>query len=528
VRRRSVSALLARSYSAVSIVGALSLSLAAACRGHAHEHAAAEARTESLTRWTAAHEFFAEHPPLVVGQRAAFAVHVTRLAGHEPVGSGVVAAIVRPRDGAPIAASAGPSGRPGIFLPELTPTTPGPCTLTLRLDDGAAPGPREAADEITVDCEVHAAGAKLPPPDEEPPGRISFLKEAAWSTDLVTEAVGERELIPTLRTTGEIRATAGREARLTATAHGRVLLEEPVPVLGAQIAAGQVLARIIPQIENAGDRVTLASEARQARAEVAAAESQLARSERLWAERTIPEKQLEEARTRLELARARLDAAQGKLGQFDAGAAGRAGGRTAFQVRSPLAGTLVAIHVSSGQTVEDGELLFTVVDLSRIWLHADVFEPDIAAVEGAIRASFRVDGYDRPIAIAPPDGRVVTIGKLVSEKTRTVPMIFELANPDQRIRIGSFATVWIETGAPVRALAIPEPAIVDDAGRKVAYVQVSGESFERRVLALGIRSGGWAQVEAGLAKGERVVTRGAYDIKLAAAGGAVPEHGHAH
>ncbi len=502
--------------------GVLALALAAACGGHAHDPEAAAPRTESFTRWTAAHELFVEHPALVVGQRAAFAVHVTRLDGHAPVASGQLTAIVRPQAGPPIVVSVGPSGRAGIFRPELTPTTPGPCTLTLRLDQGAV------SDEIATDCVVHAADAKLPPADEDPPGRIRFLKEAAWSTGFATGVVAERELIPTLRTTGEIRATAGREARLTATAHGRVVLEDPVPVLGAQIAAGQVLARIIPQIENAGDRVTLASEARQARAELAAAESQLARSERLWAERTIPEKQLEEARTRVELARARLDAAQGRLGQFDAGAAGRAGGRTAFQVRSPLAGTLVAIHVSSGQTVEDGELLFTVVDLSRIWLHADVFEPDIAAVEAATRASFRVDGYDRPIAIAPPDGRVVTIGRLVDEKTRTVPMIFELANPDQRIRIGSFATVWIETGAPTRALAIPETAIVDDAGRKVAYVQAEGESFERRVLALGIRSGGWAEVKAGLVRGERVVTRGAYDIKLAAAGGAVPEHGHAH
>jgi cobalt-zinc-cadmium efflux system membrane fusion protein len=62
----------------------------------------------------------------------------------------------------------------------------------------------------------------------------------------------------------------------------------------------------------------------------------------------------------------------------------------------------------------------------------------------------------------------------------------------------------------------------------VAYVQVGGESYERRVLALGARSGGWVEVVAGLAAGEHVVIRGAYDIKLAAAGGAVPEHGHAH
>ena len=497
--------------------------LVAACGGHSHdEKPAAEPAAEVFTKWTATHEYFVEYPPFVAGQPSALAAHVTRLAGHAALKTGTLTAILTSKSGAAVQATATAPVRPGIFRPELTASVVGPCTLTLRFEDGAV------RDETTTECVVHAPGTKLPEPPEDPPGRISFLKETAWSTEFGTGTVDERELIPTLRTTGEVRATVGREARLTATAHGRVVIESSVPVLGTEVAAGQVLARIVPQVENAGDRITLSSEARQARAELSAAESQLARSERLWAERTIPEKQLEEAKTRVEVARARLEAAQGRVGQFDAGASGRGGGRTAFQVRSPLAGTLVAIHVSSGQTVEDGELLFTVVDLSRVWLHADVFEPDIAMVKDATRASFRVDGHDKPIPIAPPDGRVVTIGQLVDEKTRTVPMIFELANPERQLRIGSFATVWIETGAPAKALAIPETAIVDDAGRKVAYVQVEGEAFERRVLTLGIRSGGWVEVKAGLAKGEHVVTRGAYDIKLAASGGAVPEHGHAH
>lgn len=496
----------------------------AACGGHAHDgnQPAAEPEAEAFTRWTATHEYFVEHPPFVTGQPSALAAHLTRLVGHAPIQSGKLTAILTPKSGAPVHAVADAPARPGIFRPELTPTAAGPCTLTLRIEDGAA------RDEVTVECTVHAPGAKLPPAPEDPPGRITFLKETAWSMEFATGVVAERELIPTLRTTGEIRATSGREARLTATAPGRVVIEAPVPVLGAQITAGQVLARIVPQIENAGDRVGLTSDVRQARAELSAAESQLARSERLWAERTIPEKQLEESKTRVEIARAKLDAAQGRVGQFDAGASGRGGGRTAFQVRSPLAGTLVAIHVSSGQTVEDGELLFTVVDLSRVWLHADVFEPDIGSVKDATRATFRVDGFDAPLAIAPPDGRVVTIGQLVDPKTRTVPMIFELSNPDRQLRIGSFATVWIEIGAPAKALAIPETAMVDDAGRKVAYVQVEGEAFERRALVLGMRSGGFVEIKAGLAKGEHVVTRGAYDIKLAASGGAVPEHGHAH
>jgi membrane fusion protein, heavy metal efflux system len=495
-----------------------------ACGSHAHDDdkSAAEPSAVTFTKWTAKHEVFVEHPPFVVGQSSALAVHVTALDHHRAVATGRVVAVLTPKAGPPVQAIADAPSRPGIFRPALAATVAGPCTLTLRIEDGPA------TDEVTTDCEVHAAGATLPAAADEPPGRISFLKEAAWSTEFATDVVDERELIPTLRTTGEIRAMAGREARLTATAHGRIVIESPVPVLGMKVTAGQVLARIAPQVENTGDRISLEAEVRQAELAMAAAEAQGARSERLWAARTIAEKQLEEARTAVQLARSRLSAARGRLGQFDAGASGRTGGRALFQVRSPLAGTLVAIHVSSGQTVEDGELLFTVVDMSRIWLHADVFEPDIAKVETATRASFRVDGHETPIAIAPPEGRVVTIGQLVDEKTRTVPIIFELANPEQDLRIGSFATVWIETGAPVRALAIPDTAIVDDAGRKVAYVQVAGESYERRLVSLGIRSGGYVQLNGGIAKGERVVTRGAYEIKLAASGGAVPEHGHAH
>ena len=496
----------------------------AAC-GHPHERAAEHVpAAETFTTWTTHHEYFVEYPPFAVGQKSALAAHVTKLDGHAAVKEGSLTAILRSKaGGAPIEVTVDGPLRAGIFRPEVVPTTAGPCTLTLRVETGGV------KDETTAECVVYSPGAKLPAAGEEPPGRITFLKEMAWSSELATGVADERDLVPTLRTTGEIRAMAGREARLTATAHGRVVIDAPIPVLGMQVAAGQVLARIVPQVDTStGGRVAYTSELRQARAELAAAQSQLARSERLWAERTIPEKQLEEARTRVEIARAAVDAAQGKLGQFDASASGRGRGTAAFQIRSPLAGTLVAIHASSGQTVEDGELLFTVVDLSRVWLHADVFEPDIAAVEQATRASFRVDGYDRPIAIAPPDGRRVTIGQLVDERTRTVPIIFELTNPEQRLRIGSFATVWIETGAPARVLAIPETAIVDDAGRKVAYVQIEGESFERRLLSLGVRSGGWVEVKAGIAKGERVVTLGAYEIKLAASGGAVPEHGHAH
>ena len=70
--------------------------------------------------------------------------------------------------------------------------------------------------------------------------------------------------------------------------------------------------------------------------------------------------------------------------------------------------------------------------------------------------------------------------------------------------------------------------MIEDAGKATTYVMVEGEAFERRPLALGIRSGGWVQVLGGVAAGERVVTVGGYEIKLASASGVIPAHGHAH
>jgi multidrug efflux pump subunit AcrA (membrane-fusion protein) len=159
---------------------------------------------------------------------------------------------------------------------------------------------------------------------------------------------------------------------------------------------------------------------------------------------------------------------------------------------------------------------------------ARVFEPDIPRIHGARSAWFFIDGYPDAFHVDEKGGRLVTVGRVLDPQTRTIPVIFELANPDGRLRIGQFAKVSIATGAPRRALAIPDSAVLDEAGKSLAYVMVEGESFERRTLTPGIRAKGWVEVVDGLEPGERVVTRGGYEIKLASASGVIPEHGHAH
>lgn len=491
--------------------------------GHTHEQAPAELPGQSVTVWGERTELFMEYPPLIVGKETRFAAHVTIDATGKPVTAGSVT-LTLVGGGAPIAAAANEPANPGIFRPTLVPTAAGPCELRMAIT-GA-----QLTDAFAVGrCEVFAseaaarAGLKAEP---ELPNRITYLKEQAWKTEFTTVAVAERDLQDGVRATGEIRPVAGREVQLTASSAGRVTLAAAAPILGMPVKKDQILATITPRVGGT-DRATLTADASAAEAEVAAARADLERAQRLVAAQAGAPKTVEEATTRVKIAEARLDGARGRLGQFEAGARGTGGGRV-FQVRAAADGTLTSIDVASGQGVEEGQKLFTVIDLDRVWLVAKVFEADIPKVEHAQSAWFTVDGYERPFTVDATNGKLVTVGRVIDPQSRTVPVIFELDNTAGKLRVGNFTKTVIATGAPRKALAVPELAIVEDAGQAIVFVMAAGESFERRPLRLGIRANGWVEVLEGVRAGEHVVAKGAYEVKLASSSGAVPAHGHVH
>lgn len=497
--------------------------------GHGHEHPpkadADELPGQSVTRWSERTELFVEYKPLIVGKETGFASHTTIDATGKPVTEGTATITLTMADGTAIEAVAKQPANPGIFRPTITPAKAGKCELKIaisgaQLTDAFVIGP----------CEVFAneAAARAALKEEpEPPGRITYLKEQAWKTDFVTVAAAERDLQEGVRATGEIRPVAGKEAQLTSPSAGRVTLATPAPILGMPVKKDQVLATITPRMTGGADRPTLAADVGAAEAEVAAARAELQRAERLVAAQAAAPKSVEEARTRLQIAEARLGGARGRLGQFEAGARGTGGGRV-FQVRAPADGTLTSIDAASGQGVEEGQRLFTVIDLERVWLVAKVFEADVPRVENAQSAWFAIDGYEKPFTVDPSNGKLVTVGRVIDPQSRTVPVIFEVANIDGKLRIGNFTKTVIATGAPRKALAIPDGAIVEDAGRSIAFVMIEGEAFERRPLRLGVRSNGWTEVLEGVKPGERVVAKGAYEVKLASSSGALPAHGHVH
>jgi multidrug efflux pump subunit AcrA (membrane-fusion protein) len=145
-------------------------------------------------------------------------------------------------------------------------------------------------------------------------------------------------------------------------------------------------------------------------------------------------------------------------------------------------------------------------------------------------AGIEVPGTPRQFRAITGEGRGhwVSLGLEVDLATRTVPLIYEVANADGALRIGQSVDLFVTTGRAEATLALPAEAILEEGGRPIAFVQLGGETFAKRELTLGLRDEARVQVLAGVQEGERVVTRGAYAVKLAAMSSAIPAHGHAH
>ena len=135
-----------------------------------------------------------------------------------------------------------------------------------------------------------------------------------------------------------------------------------------------------------------------------------------------------------------------------------------------------------------------------------------------------MEGSDRRYSTT----RLLSIATVLNPETRTVPMVFEAAGPGSGFIVGQLARVAVPVGGTVSGIVIPNSAIIDDNGTSVAYVQVGGETFERRVLDLGASDGARSHVISGIEPGEMVVTTGAYQLRLASMSDGEFAGGHTH
>lgn len=180
-------------------------------------------------------------------------------------------------------------------------------------------------------------------------------------------------------------------------------------------------------------------------------------------------------------------------------------------LRAPFDGVVIKHDVAEGEVVETGRELFTIADLSTVWVQADVYEKDIASIRKGQQVTVLLDAYPGESFI----GKITYISDFLDPKTRTAKVRCEVPNPDGRLKLEMFATIQIPTPISREAVMIPTTAVQQIDDKPVVFVKVGDTRFQRREVQLGTPSDGWVEVKSGVKAGELVVTQGSFYLKSA-------------
>ncbi len=183
-------------------------------------------------------------------------------------------------------------------------------------------------------------------------------------------------------------------------------------------------------------------------------------------------------------------------------------------LRAPIAGMVTERLVNAGAGIEAGKPLFTVANLSNVWVIANVPEAQVSA----LRLGAQAEVYSAAFGGDARSGRITYIDPQLNEETRTAKVRVELASPGQRLKTGMFVEVEFQTGVSKAAgdeLVVPDAAIQRRGDRAVVFIAEAGEPgyFKVREVEVGGSVNGYTRILNGLKAGERVVTRGGFTLK---------------
>lgn len=192
-----------------------------------------------------------------------------------------------------------------------------------------------------------------------------------------------------------------------------------------------------------------------------------------------------------------------------------------------MSGYVKNIYVSEGQYVSMGTPLGSVSKNKKLILQANVSQKYFERLPGIVSANFKTAGSNRIYSTETLNGKVISYGKSAAVNAPFIPLTFEIDNTGTLVP-GSVAEMYLKSAPISEALVIPVSSLIEEQGNFFVYVQTEGERFQKRQVELGASDGMNVQALTGIKEGERVVTKGAFQIKLSTASGTLPAHGHEH
>lgn len=370
------------------------------------------------------------------------------------------------------------------------------------------------------DIEAHGAAghAERAGAENRDESVVELRPETAARMDIHVAPVEQRVLAGVLSTTGRVDFDQDRLAHVAPRVPGRV--DKVLATLGDQVEAGQTLA-IIDSIELGRAKSAFL----RAKVQLDLARKTLAREESLLEDRITSEQAVLEARSAYQSALAGYETARQELRLL--GLSERDIRRTTandpkaamFPLPSPLAGTVVEKHVSLGEVVSSDRNLFTVADLSEVWIWIDVYERNLARVHLEDDVVVKVEAFPDQTF----EGKVAYIRSEVDPNTRTARARIDVPNPQGHLRPGMFASVTVtdphgqEGRQASETLVVPSSAVQRDGREQVVFVPLGDDRYERRVVTLGRRTDTLVEVLDGVSTNESVVVEGTFLLKSEAA-----------
>ena len=394
---------------------------------------------------------------------------------------------------------------------------------------------------LTLSCQEQTVFETVADPEVarvDEPNIVQMSVKAQRNFEIETAAAGFRRVSSAIVATGVIGQDPSQVAHMSPLTRGRV--EKVFVSVGDTVKKGQPLLEYdnIELGEVVGEYLSTLALLEKSNAQLAVAETFLERAEGLLEIEAIARKEYElrDARHResiaeVNMARARLTQIHVKLHRFGLsdediealrkesqpqgvslsnGATGVHHREVSLSlIKSPLEGVIIQRDVATGETIEPGQELLTLVNTSTVWVTVDIYEKDLSRIQQGQRVKVRVAAYPNEVFT----GEISRIGDVLDAKTRTVKAVCVVSNPAKRLKFQMFTDVSIETERDKKILAIPSLAIQTDRRDFFLYVRRDDTHFEKRIVRVGDEGEEYTEILEGLAPGEEVVTAGAFYTK---------------
>jgi len=350
--------------------------------------------------------------------------------------------------------------------------------------------------------------------------------EIAQTRAVETEVVTPQLIAGAVRATGKILVSEDRIAAIGPVHEGRLV--RLYAGQGSAVRKGQKLADLQSADIDEAEADYLKALAdyenakRTSEAEVKLAQQTYDRTKMLYEKTIAAGKALQSAEHDLQVAKATADSSVAStkaaltsarhrllilgLKESDMNAlANKSDFAAVFSLTSPISGTVVERNATVGATVGSDATVFKIVDISSVWIDANVFEKDVARVKLGQQVNLSVTAF--PGAVFT--GKVILVSTVVDPDTRSVKVRTEVQNRDGRLKPDMFANVEIITDVNRTSISIPQSALLNDGGQSIVFV-AAGNGFEKRTVTTGIQSEDRIEITSGLKAGDKVVTKGNY------------------